>query len=50
MRARDEADVAVLQAELYNDIATRMRADSRPGRPILADPGRVAVCGQRAPR
>ena len=36
LRARDEADVAVLHAELYEDIATRMRADSRPWRPITA--------------
>ena len=36
LRARDEADVAVLHAELYEDIATRMRADSRPWRPIPA--------------
>ena len=34
LRARDEADVAVLHAELYEDIATRMRADSRPWRPV----------------
>src|SRR5215471_10397390 len=36
LRARDQADVAVLHAELYEDIATRMRADSRPWRPIPA--------------
>jgi len=36
LRARDEADVAVLHAELYEDIATRMQADSRPWRPIPA--------------
>ena len=36
LRARDEADVAVLHAELYADIATRMRADSRPWLPIPA--------------
>jgi hypothetical protein len=36
LRARDEADVAVLHAELYEDIATRVRADSRPWRPIPA--------------
>ena len=36
LRARDEADVAVLHAELYEDIATRARADSRPWRPIPA--------------
>jgi RimJ/RimL family protein N-acetyltransferase len=36
LRARDEADVAVLHAELYEDIATRARADSRPWLPIPA--------------
>ena len=38
LRARDEADVAVLHAELYEDIATRVRADSRPWLPIPAGP------------
>ena len=37
LRARDEADVAVLHAELYEDIATYTIADSRPWRPIPAD-------------
>jgi RimJ/RimL family protein N-acetyltransferase len=36
LRARDEADVPVLHAELYEDIATRVRADSRPWRPVSA--------------
>lgn len=36
LRARAEADVAVLHAELYEDIATYMIADSRPWRPIPA--------------
>ena len=36
LRARDEADVAVLHAELYEDIATRVQADSRPWRPVPA--------------
>ena len=36
LRARDEADVAVLHAELYEDIATRVQADSRPWRPVSA--------------
>jgi RimJ/RimL family protein N-acetyltransferase len=36
LRARDEADIAVLHAELYEDIATRAQADSRPWRPIPA--------------
>ncbi|MFE0462155.1 GNAT family N-acetyltransferase [Kitasatospora sp. NPDC058965] len=34
LRARHEADVPVLQAELYDDVPTRARADSRPWRPI----------------
>jgi RimJ/RimL family protein N-acetyltransferase len=36
LRARDEADVAVLHAELYEDIASRAQADSRPWLPIPA--------------
>jgi len=36
LRARDEADVAILHAELYEDIATRSQADSRPWRPVPA--------------
>ena len=36
LRARDETDVAVLHAELYEDIAVRVQADSRPWRPIPA--------------
>jgi RimJ/RimL family protein N-acetyltransferase len=34
LRARQDGDVAVLHAELYDDVVTRMRADSRPWRPI----------------
>ncbi len=34
LRARHEADVAILQTELYDDIATYSRADTRPWRPI----------------
>lgn len=34
LRARHEADVAVLQTELHDDVATRSRSDSRPWRPI----------------
>jgi len=34
LRARQDSDVPVLQAELYDDVATRMRADSRPWQPI----------------
>ncbi|MFD0275661.1 GNAT family N-acetyltransferase [Kitasatospora sp. NPDC127111] len=34
LRARHESDVPVLQAELYDDVATRSRADTRPWRPL----------------
>ncbi|MFG2598227.1 GNAT family N-acetyltransferase [Streptomyces sp. NPDC048462] len=34
LRARHESDVQVLQSELYDDVVTRSRADSRPWRPI----------------
>jgi RimJ/RimL family protein N-acetyltransferase len=34
LRAREERDVPVLHAELYDDVGTAMRSDSRPWRPI----------------
>ncbi|MCU1685878.1 MAG: family acetyltransferase [Amycolatopsis sp.] len=34
LRARHETDVAILHSELYNDVETRSKADSRPWRPI----------------
>ncbi|TML66915.1 MAG: GNAT family N-acetyltransferase [Actinobacteria bacterium] len=37
LRAREEADVAVLQAELYDDVAARVRADTRPWVPLSLD-------------
>jgi RimJ/RimL family protein N-acetyltransferase len=37
LRARLAADVGVLHAELYDDVATRSRADSRAWRPISPD-------------
>lgn len=40
LRARHEGDVPVLQAELHDDVPTRIRADSRPWRPI--PPGSAA--------
>ena len=46
LRARHETDLPVLQSELYDDVATRSRADSRPWRPISpgssASPYRIA--------
>lgn len=40
LRARHESDVPVLQAELHDDVPTRIRSDSRPWRPI--PPGSAA--------
>ena len=40
IRARHETDVPILQSDLYDDVATRSRADSRPWRPIA--PGSAA--------
>jgi RimJ/RimL family protein N-acetyltransferase len=34
LRARIDADVPILHAELYDDVATRVRADTRPWRPL----------------
>jgi RimJ/RimL family protein N-acetyltransferase len=34
LRARQVSDVPILHAELHDDVATRMRADSRPWRPV----------------
>jgi RimJ/RimL family protein N-acetyltransferase len=36
LRAQDDNDVPVLHAELHDDVATYVRADSRPWRPIPA--------------
>ena len=38
LRARHDSDVMTLQTGLYDDVATRVRADSRPWRPIPATP------------
>jgi RimJ/RimL family protein N-acetyltransferase len=34
LRARHENDIPVLQAELHDDVPTRIRADPRPWRPV----------------
>ncbi len=54
LRARHETDVCILQSDLYDDVATRSRADSRAWRPIapgsaaspyaVADPTDDAAC------
>ena len=38
LRARVESDVEILHAELYDDVAVRVRADSRPWVPLPAGP------------
>lgn len=47
LRARHETDVPVLHSELYDDVATRSRADSRAWRPIApgSSASPYAVCG-----
>ena len=37
LRARVDSDVTVLHAELYDDVVTRLRADTRPWRPLSPD-------------
>jgi RimJ/RimL family protein N-acetyltransferase len=37
LRARRQADVQILHAQLYEDVATRSRSDSRPWHPVSAD-------------
>jgi RimJ/RimL family protein N-acetyltransferase len=50
LRARVESDVAILHAELYDDVMTRSRADTRPWRPVSptsdAAPFRVSEPGE----
>lgn len=40
LRAREDSDVPILHAELYDDVTTRVRADSRPWRPLPAGAAR----------
>ncbi len=54
LRAREESDVAILHNELYGDVLTRSRADSKPWRPIrpesplspfaVSDPDQSEAC------
>lgn len=39
LRARQDSDIPVLHSGLYDDVATRVRADSRPWYPIPPGPG-----------
>ncbi|MFD8597362.1 GNAT family N-acetyltransferase [Kitasatospora sp. NPDC059646] len=39
LRARHEDDIPILHSELYDDVATRSRADSRPWQPISPTSG-----------
>ncbi len=47
LRARYESDIPILHSELYDDVPTRARADSRPWRPIPpgSDQSPFAVTG-----
>ena len=48
LRAQEDSDVPVLHAELHEDVATWVRADSRPWRPIQASAGSpVRAAGPR---
>jgi RimJ/RimL family protein N-acetyltransferase len=49
LRARHAADVPILHAELYDDVATQVRAGSRPWRPIPlgSDASPYALSGPR---
>ncbi|HEY2442384.1 MAG TPA: GNAT family protein [Streptosporangiaceae bacterium] len=46
LRARQDDDIPVLDAELHDDVETRVRADSRPWRPV---PVGSAASGYRVP-
>jgi RimJ/RimL family protein N-acetyltransferase len=51
LRARHDSDIPILHAELYDDVATRVRADSRPWQPIppgSGSPYEVTGQGDRA--
>jgi RimJ/RimL family protein N-acetyltransferase len=47
LRAPLEADVAVLHAELYEDVATRSRSDSRPWVPLGVSDSPFALHGPK---
>jgi RimJ/RimL family protein N-acetyltransferase len=47
LRARSEDDVPILHSELYEDVATSVRADTRPWRPLPPSAGPYVV-GQEA--
>ena len=48
LRARAPEDVGILHAELYDDVATRVRADSRPWVPVPPGPGSPYWAGDEA--
>ncbi len=35
LRARQDSDIEIFETELMNDVETRIRADSRPWRPVM---------------
>ncbi len=50
LRAREQADVGVLHAELYEDVASRSRADTRARRPIPVELGSPFAAGDPSDR
>lgn len=48
LRAPTDADMPTLHAGLYEDVATRARADSKAWRPIAAGPDSPYAIGKRA--
>jgi RimJ/RimL family protein N-acetyltransferase len=46
LRAREEPDVAVLHAELYNDVDGAMRANGNSWRPVPSGPGSPFAAGE----
>ncbi|MFJ1792299.1 GNAT family N-acetyltransferase [Kitasatospora griseola] len=49
LRARQESDVAVLHAELYEDVAVRTRTDGRPWRPLPVEASPFRAAGAEEP-
>ncbi|MGW4893781.1 GNAT family N-acetyltransferase [Kitasatospora sp. NPDC004240] len=49
LRGRHDGDIPVLHAELYEDVATRVRADTRPWLPLPPDPARSPYATTDAP-
>jgi RimJ/RimL family protein N-acetyltransferase len=47
LRAQKPADIPILHEQLYEDVATRSRSDSRPWRPVSVESGDSPFAGER---